>query len=38
LSEPLEPVQEVPVGGGVELTATVADWVALPPGPVQLSV
>jgi hypothetical protein len=38
LSEPLEPVQDAPVGGGVELTATVADCVAVPPAPVQVSV
>ena len=37
LSGPLEPEQE-PVGGGVELTATAADWVAVPPAPVQVSV
>jgi hypothetical protein len=37
LSEPLEPVQDALVGGGVELTVTVADWVALPPAPVHVS-
>jgi hypothetical protein len=42
VNEPLVPVQDKPVGaltGGVAaLTATVADWVAVPPAPVQLSV
>jgi len=36
-SGPLEPVQDALVGGGVELTVTVADWVALPPAPVHVS-
>jgi hypothetical protein len=42
VSEPLVPVQDKPVGtgGGGEaaLTATVADWVTLPPVPVQFNV
>jgi hypothetical protein len=40
VSGPLVPVQDKPVGGGgaLELTLTVADWVAVPPAPVQVSV
>ena len=39
VSEPLVPVQDKPVGGGVlAVTLTVADWLALPPVPVQLKV
>ena len=36
-SEPFVAEQDEPVGG-VELTLTVTDWVAVPPAPVQLSV
>ena len=37
VSEPLVPVQDKPVGGGVlAVTVTVADWLALPPVPVQV--
>jgi hypothetical protein len=37
VSEPLVPVQDKPVGGGVlAVTVTVADWLALPPAPVQV--
>jgi len=38
---PLVPEQDKPVGGGTgeaALTATVADWVALPPVPVHVNV
>ncbi len=36
---PLVPVHDIPVGGGVlEATDTVADWLALPPAPVQVIV
>jgi hypothetical protein len=36
---PLVPVQDNPVGALTgALTATVADWVALPPDPVQFKV
>ena len=36
---PLVPVQDKPVGALTgALTATVADWVALPPVPVQFKV
>jgi hypothetical protein len=39
VSVPLVPVQDNPVGGGVlEATDTVADWLALPPAPVQVIV
>ena len=39
VSEPLVPVQDKPVGGGVlAVTVTVADWLALPPVPVQVNV
>jgi hypothetical protein len=40
VSVPLVPVQDnPPVGGGVlEATDTVADWLALPPAPVQVMV
>jgi hypothetical protein len=39
VSEPLEPVQEAAVGGGaLAATVTVADWLALPPVPVQVNV
>ncbi len=38
VSGPLVPEQDKPVGGGVALTVTVADWVAVPPAPVQVSV
>jgi hypothetical protein len=34
--DPLVPEQDGPVGGGVEPTVMVADWVALPPAPVQV--
>ena len=37
VSGPLEPVQAAG-GGAPELTVTVADWVVVPPDPVQLSV
>jgi hypothetical protein len=37
VSEPLVPEQDKPVGALTgALTATVADWVALPPAPVQV--
>jgi hypothetical protein len=38
VSDPLVPEQDGPLGGGVEpvVTATVADWVALPPAPAQV--
>ena len=36
VSEPLVPEQDRPAGGGGEPTVTVADWVALPPAPVQV--
>ena len=36
---PLVPVQEAVVGvGALAVTATVADWLALPPVPVQVKV
>jgi hypothetical protein len=40
VSVPLVPVQDSPpVGGGVlAATVTVADWLALPPVPVQVRV
>jgi hypothetical protein len=38
VSGPLVPEQDKPVGGEAPLTVTVADWVALPPAPVQVSV
>jgi hypothetical protein len=42
VSEPLVPVHDNPVGGGgggvLAVTVTVADWLALPPVPVQFSV
>jgi hypothetical protein len=38
VSGPLVPEQDEPVGGGVELTVRVADLVAVPPAPVQVSV
>jgi hypothetical protein len=37
VSEPLVPVQDKPLGGGVlAVTLTVADWLALPPAPVHV--
>jgi hypothetical protein len=42
VSEPLVPVQDIPVGGAtggaLAVTVTVADWLALPPVPVQVNV
>jgi hypothetical protein len=40
VSGPLVPVQDKPVGAltGAVLTATVVDWVAVPPLPVQVRV
>jgi hypothetical protein len=39
VKEPLVPVQDKPLGALTgALTVTVADWVALPPAPVQFSV
>ena len=42
VSEPLVPVHDNPVGGGgggvLAVTVTVADWLALPPVPVQVNV
>jgi hypothetical protein len=39
VSVPLVPVHDNPVGGGVlDATDTVADWLALPPAPVQVKV
>ena len=42
VSEPLVPLHDSPVGGGgggaLAATVTVADWLALPPVPVQVKV
>jgi hypothetical protein len=41
VSDPFDPVQDWPVGGGGGvplLTVTVADWLALPPAPVHVNV